>query len=87
MTTALRQPERGRKKPRAVLRICPQTPEKKTPSEEGVKSLRQVSYRQETYRAVEPLYKIKDLPPSQKSTCDPGEAWTKVMPVTFVYGM
>ena len=40
---------------------------KRRPHKEGVKSLRQVSYRQETYRAVEPLYKIKGLPPSQKS--------------------
>ena len=31
---------------------------KRRPHEAGVKSLRQVSYRQETYRAVKPLYEI-----------------------------
>ena len=40
---------------------------KRRPREAGVKSLRQVSYRQETYRAVEPLYEINVLSPSQKS--------------------
>ena len=51
---------------------------KRRPREEGVKSLRQVSYRQETYRAVEPLYKIKGLSPSQKSCCGARRAWFRV---------
>jgi hypothetical protein len=38
---------------------------KRRPHKEGVKSLRQVSYRQETYRAVQTLYEIKDLTASQ----------------------
>jgi len=38
--------------PRARLTA---TPQKKRPHEAGVKLLRQVSYRQETYRAVTPL--------------------------------
>ena len=44
-----------------------QPQEKRRPHEEGVKSLRQVSYRQETYRAVGLLYEMNPQPPSQKS--------------------
>jgi hypothetical protein len=38
--------------------------QKKTPAEAGVQSLRQVSYRQETYRAVRRLY--SEMPPESK---------------------
>ncbi|MGB7268188.1 MAG: hypothetical protein WBC90_01560 [Albidovulum sp.] len=38
--------------------------QKKRPHEAGVKLLRQVSYRQETYRAVTPLYAVTCRGPS-----------------------
>ena len=40
--------------------------QKKRLHEAGAKSLRQVSYRQETYRAVTRLYFFNRLPPRQK---------------------
>jgi hypothetical protein len=69
------------------LKVRPaSTPKKRRPREEGVKSLRQVSYRQETYRAVQPLYKINALSPSQKSCCAPSRAWFRVGRVNSISG-
>jgi len=38
--------------------------QKKAPAKAGAKSLRQVSYRQETYRAVPSLYRYSVITPS-----------------------
>ena len=40
--------------------------QKKAPAKAGAKLLRQVSYRQETYRAVHSLYNVPDMTPSKK---------------------
>jgi hypothetical protein len=43
-----------------------QNKEKKAPAKAGAKLLRQVSYRQETYRAVILLYYVPHSTPSKK---------------------
>src|SRR5690606_12706313 len=51
---------------------------KRRPREEGVKSLRQASYRQETYRAVRTLYKTGLGSPSPKSGRRRSPGWSRV---------
>ena len=48
------------------INISPKYRIKKAPAKAGAKLLRQVSYRQETYRAVHLLYNVPDMTPSKK---------------------